>query len=113
MTVAREDARRADERTLRDPKRERLRGDYVAVAWAAENVGSAAKQLVMLLAGDTPEARGERIPTQLEDAHADLGRAMIRLRLEEGTQSLSQQGLVPDCARLTAISSVQRSNSVP
>ncbi|MEX0983664.1 MAG: hypothetical protein WD096_01285 [Actinomycetota bacterium] len=82
------EARRQDERNLRDAKRERLRGDFVAVAWAAENVGSAAKQLGMLLAGDTPEARDERIQKQLEDAHVDLGRAMIRLRLEEGAQPI-------------------------
>jgi hypothetical protein len=81
----REESRRADERTLRDAKRERLRGDYVAVAWAAENFSSAAKQLAMLFAGDTPEARDERIQDQLEDAHSDLGRAMIRLQLEAGT----------------------------
>lgn len=86
LDAERAEARRADEQTRRDAKRERLRGDYVAVAWVAENFGSAAKQLGMLLAGDTPEARGQRIQDQLEDANADLGRAMIRLRLEEGTR---------------------------
>jgi hypothetical protein len=88
IEAEREEARRADERSLRDGKRERRRGDYVAVAWAGENFKSAAMQLAMLFAGDTPEARGERVQKQLEDAHADLGRAMVRLRLEEGTQPI-------------------------
>jgi hypothetical protein len=42
----------------------------------------------MLVAGDTPEARGQRIQDQLADANTDLGRAMVRLRLEEGTQPI-------------------------
>jgi hypothetical protein len=41
----REQARLADERSLRDGKRERLHGDYVALGYAADNVLSAAKQL--------------------------------------------------------------------
>ncbi len=84
----REQARLADERSLRDAKRERLRGDYVALTFAADNFLSASKQLAMLWAGDTPEARAERIQAQPEEATADLGRATIRLRLEEGTQSI-------------------------
>jgi hypothetical protein len=88
IEAEREEGRRADERSLRDAKRERLRGDYVAVAWAAENFGSAAKQLGMLWAGDTPEARNQRIQEQLNDANTDLGRAMLRLRMEEGTQPI-------------------------
>lgn len=88
IEAAREEARRADERSLRDGKRERLRVDYVAIAWAAENFSSAAKRLMLLLAGDTPEARGQRIQEQLEDANADLGRAIVRLRLEGGTEPL-------------------------
>jgi hypothetical protein len=88
IDAARDEARRADERSLRDSRRERLRGDYVAIAWAAENFGSAAIQLAMLWAGDTPEARSQRIQDQLADANTDLGRLMVRLRLEEGTQSI-------------------------
>lgn len=84
--LQREESRRVDERNLRDAKRERLRGDYVAVTFAADNFLGASKQLGLLLAGDTPEARAERIQTQLEAATADLGRAMVRLRLEGGTQ---------------------------
>jgi hypothetical protein len=45
-------------------------------------------QLVTLWNGDTPEARVDRIKSQLEEATADLGRATIRLRLEEGTQPI-------------------------
>jgi hypothetical protein len=88
LAAEREESRRADERSLRDGQRERLRGDYAAVAWAAENFSSAAKQLGLLLAGDTPEARNRRIHEQLNDANADLGRAMVRLRMEEGTQPI-------------------------
>ena len=82
----RDQARLADERTLRDAKRERLRGDYAAIAFAAESLRGAAKQLVMLLAGDRPEDRDGRLQQQLQDATADLGRASTRLRLEEGTE---------------------------
>ena len=88
IDAAREEARRADERSLRDGKRERLRDDYVAIVWAAENIDSASKQLAILWGADTPEARNQRIQDQLADAHTDLGRAMIRLRLEEGTQPI-------------------------
>ena len=84
----REQARLADERSLRDAKRERLRGDYVALTFAADAFLSASKQLAVLWAGDTPEARAERIQDQLEEATADLEWATIRLRLEEGTQSI-------------------------
>jgi hypothetical protein len=88
IDAERDEAQHADKRSLRDGKSERLRGDYVAVTFAADNVLSASMQLVMLLAGDTPEARGERIQTQLEEATADLGRSMARLKLEEGTQPI-------------------------
>ena len=39
------------------------------------------------LAGETPEARDKRIQERLEEATGDLGRAIIRLRLEEGGRS--------------------------
>jgi hypothetical protein len=77
------EARVADERSLRDAKRERLRGDYVAISFAAENIIGASMQLVTMFAGDTAEARAERVQAQLEDATADLGRALTRLKLEE------------------------------
>jgi hypothetical protein len=84
----REQGRLGDERSLRDAKRERLRADYVAVTFAADNFLSASKQLIVLWAGDTPEDRRGRIEKQLNDATEDLGRATIRLKLEEGTQSI-------------------------
>jgi hypothetical protein len=84
----REEARRADERSLRDAKQEGLRGDYIAVSFAAENLRGASSQLMVLWAGDTREARAERIQRQLEEATADLYRAIIRLRLEEGTRAI-------------------------
>jgi hypothetical protein len=87
-THEREQARLADERALRDAKRERLRVDYVALTFAADNFLSASKQLVILWAGDTEEARGQRIQDQLESATENIGRAMIRLTLEEGTQHI-------------------------
>jgi hypothetical protein len=84
----REQARLADARSLRDDKRERLQIDYVAVAFAAENILSVSKQLALLEAGDTLEEREKRLRAQLEEATDDLGRATIRLKLEEGTQHL-------------------------
>ena len=81
-----EEARLSDERNLRDGKREGLRRDYVDIAFAADNFQSASIALTMLWEGDTPEARGERIQEQLKAATDDLGRAIIRLQLEEGTQ---------------------------
>ena len=82
-------ARLVDERSLRDAKRERLRVDYVALTFAADNFLSASKQLITLWAGDTEEERGLRIHAQLEGATEDIVRAMIRLKLEEGTQSIT------------------------
>jgi hypothetical protein len=82
------EARLLDVRHLRDAKRERLRRDYVDIAFAADNFQSASISLTILWAGDTPEARGERIQEQLKEATDDLGRAIIRLQLEEGTQRL-------------------------
>jgi hypothetical protein len=82
----RDQARLADQRALRDAKRERLRDDYVAIAYAADNGLSVSKQLMLLLAGDTPEARQRRLSAQLEEATDNLGRAAIRLKLEQGTQ---------------------------
>lgn len=81
-------ARRADERSLRDAKRERLRVDYVSIAYAAESIRSASHQLMLLERGDTPEAREGRLRDLLEEATEDLGRATVRLKLEEGTQHL-------------------------
>lgn len=81
-------ARVADERSLRDAKRERLRVDYVSITYAAEGIRSAAKQLMLLERGDTPEAREERLRAQLDEATEDLGRATVRLKLEDGTQHL-------------------------
>jgi hypothetical protein len=87
-TTRREQARLGDERSLRDAKRERLRVDYVALTFAADNFLSASKQLIVIWAGDTPEERQGRIEKQLNEATQDLGRATIRLKLEEGTQSI-------------------------
>jgi hypothetical protein len=69
--VERDQARREDERRLRDAKRERLREDYVSVVLAAETIGSVAKQLMLLERGDKPEARAERLQRQLEVATED------------------------------------------
>ena len=83
-----EAARVADARSLRDAKRERLRGDYVPVAYAADAILSASKQLGVLWAGDTIEDRNARLETQLADATDDLRLAVIHLRLETDTQSI-------------------------
>ncbi len=84
----REQARLADERSLRDGKRERLRGDYFAIAYAADTIASVAKELGVLWGGDTEDARNDRLNKRLQDATEELGRAILRLRLEEGTQPM-------------------------
>lgn len=84
----RDQARLADARSLRDAKRERLRGDYFAVAYAADTLGGVAKELSVRWSGETEDARNERLNKQLADATDELGRAMLRLRLEEGTQPM-------------------------
>jgi hypothetical protein len=78
----RELSRLADERSLRDAKRERLRGDYEDLAFAATEIQGATAQLAMLWRGDTEEARDARVNERLEDATKDLSRAALRLRLE-------------------------------
>jgi hypothetical protein len=83
------EARLLDKRHLHDAKAERVRRDYVDIAFAADNFQSASIQLTVLWAGDIPEARGERIQEQLKEATDDLGRAIIRLQLEEGTSRSS------------------------
>jgi hypothetical protein len=82
------EARLLDDRHLREAKAERLRRDYVDIAFAADNFQAASLALTILWAGDTPEARAERIQEQLKDATDDLGRSIIRLQLEEGTQPI-------------------------
>lgn len=83
-----EQARLADQRTLRDAKRERLRGDYVALIFANNTILSASMQLMLLEAGDTTEARQGRLRDQLAQATDDLGGVIARLKLETGTEYL-------------------------
>lgn len=78
----RELSRLADERSLRDAKRERLRRDYEDLAFAATEIQGSTVQLAMLWRGDTEEARNARVNERLDEATKDLGRAILRLRLE-------------------------------
>jgi hypothetical protein len=80
--LERDQARVADERALRDAKRERLRRDYEDLAFAATEIRGSTAQLAMLWAGDTEEARNARVNERLEEAERDMGRAILRLRLE-------------------------------
>lgn len=84
----REEARSAYKRSLQDGQRERLRGDYAAMLNAADNFLWASMQLTALWAGDTPEARDERIERILTEATKDLALAGVRVRLEEGTTAI-------------------------
>jgi hypothetical protein len=80
--LQREQARLADERSLRDAKRERLRRDYEDLSFAATEIEGATLELAMLWRGDTEEARNARVNNRLSEATNDLGRAILRLRLE-------------------------------
>jgi uncharacterized protein HemX len=77
-----EEARRADERNLRDARRERIRRDYEDVSFAATEMQGATVQISWLDAGDTEEARNARVNDRLKEATKDLGRAILRLQLE-------------------------------
>jgi hypothetical protein len=77
-------ARLADERSLRDAKRERLRTDYEDVAFAADTIQGATGALAILLRGDTVDARNERLNRTLEEATGNLTRPILRLRLDDG-----------------------------
>jgi hypothetical protein len=55
--LAREQARLADERSLRDAKRERLRRDCEDLSFAAMEIQGSAVELGVLWRGDTEEAR--------------------------------------------------------
>jgi hypothetical protein len=81
-------ARVADERSLRDAKRERLRGDLVAISLAADTIHHVGMELVTLFRGETEESRDERLNETLKTATENLAAPMMRLRLEEGTQPL-------------------------
>jgi hypothetical protein len=80
--LQRDESRLADERSLRDTKRERLRRDYEDLVFAATEIRGATAQLAILESGDTEEARNARVSLRLEEATRDLGRAIVRLRLE-------------------------------
>jgi hypothetical protein len=80
--LQREQARLVDERSLRDAKRERLRRDYEDLAFAATEIQGATLELAMLWRGDTEEARNARVNERLNEATKDMGRAILRLRLE-------------------------------
>jgi hypothetical protein len=80
--LQREQARLADERSLRDDKRERLRRDYEDLTFAATEIQGSAVELGVLWRGDTEEARNARVNDRLNEATKDLGRAILRLRLE-------------------------------
>jgi hypothetical protein len=84
----REGSRLADERSLRDAKRERLRRDYEHVAFAADTIRGAANELLALFRGDTVDERNERINQRLADATEELARPILRLRLEVGTEPI-------------------------
>jgi hypothetical protein len=95
LLVARYQARRAadqgrlaDQRLLRDAKRERLRRDYEDVAFAADTIRGAANELSALFRGDTVDERNERINRRLADATEELARPILRLRLEVGTEPI-------------------------
>lgn len=81
-------AKLADQRSLRDGKRERLRADYVVVAYAADSILGASKELGVLWAEETVESRDERLNKLLTKATDDLRRATVRMKLEEGTKPL-------------------------
>jgi hypothetical protein len=85
--IQRDESRRADERSLRDSRRERLRRDYEDLVFAASEIQGATAQLALLEGGDSVENRNARVNERLADATADLGRAIVRLRLE-GIQEL-------------------------
>ncbi len=84
----REQARLEDERRLRDAKRERLRLVYEDISFAATEIQGATVQLGIVLAGDSQEAVNELVNERLSDATKDLGRAIVRLRIE-GEQELA------------------------
>lgn len=84
-----EEAQRADERSLRDAKRERIRRDYEDIAFAATEIQGATVQISFLDAGDTEDARNARVNDRLNEATKGLGRAILRLQLE-GVEELVQ-----------------------
>jgi hypothetical protein len=81
-TFQKEESRRADERSLRDAKRERIRRDYEDVSFAATELQAATLQISLLEAGDTEEDRDKRVNDRLFEATKGLGRATLRLELE-------------------------------
>jgi len=83
-----EQARLEDERRLRDAKRERLRLVYEDVTFAAIEIQNATVQLGVIWGGDTQEEMNERVNARLDEATKDLGRAIVRLRIE-GEETLA------------------------
>jgi hypothetical protein len=87
-----EQAKLADERNLRYRKLERLARDYEDVSYAASEIQGATIQLAFVLAGDTQESVTQAVNERLNEATANLGRAIHRLRLE-GDEQLGERYL--------------------
>jgi hypothetical protein len=87
LTLSRESARDRtnDARKLRDARIERIRADTVTLAVAADAYEGVGKQLAVLWAGDTKEARAERLTVMLTKAADGLIPAVMRLQTETGT----------------------------
>jgi hypothetical protein len=82
--------RDADERAnrLADERRDRLRGGYQAIVYAASTMHAVAKELQAIWANEPVEVRNERLNAVLQDATGDLGRAVASLALDDGTASV-------------------------
>jgi hypothetical protein len=80
--------RRNDARKLRDAKAERIRADTVVLAVAADAFEGVGKQLAVLWAGDTKEARAERLNAILTKVTEPLAPALMRLQTETDTEGV-------------------------
>src|SRR4051794_35406516 len=82
----RERDRLADERRIREERRDRLREDYVRVVQASMTMQEVADDLLFLDGQELQTERFRGLDRLLGEAKADLDRSVVRLMLESEAQ---------------------------